>query len=258
MTEERKIIHIDQDKCNGCSLCVHACHEGAIQMVDGKAKLVSDAYCDGLGDCLGPCPTGALSVITRPAEPFDSEAAAAHAENRRRLLAEQFGLGAGGCPGMATRTIKKPDPATTATTGDDPGKPDAKAANAPNAGAGSELSNWPIQLRLVPPTAPFLKGADILLAADCSGFAAPDLHATYLRGRVLIIACPKLEEADPQIVKLASILRAAVPSSLTVLRMEVPCCGGLTRIATEAVARSGLDLPVDVVTVTTDGRNAAL
>ncbi len=255
MTEERKIIHIDQEKCNGCGLCVHACHEGAIQMVDGKAVLVSDVYCDGLGDCLGPCPTGALSVISRPAAPFDPEAAALHVENRRQQVAEQFGLRAGGCPGLATRTMKKPGSAATAAN-DKASGTTGKPADAAGAGAGSELVNWPIQLRLVPPTAPFLKGADILLAADCAGFAAPDLHTKYLRGRVLIIACPKLEEAEPQIVKLASVLRAAAPSSLTVLRMEVPCCGGLVRIATDAVARSGIDLPVDVVTITTDGRNA--
>ncbi|MCC8108168.1 MAG: 4Fe-4S binding protein [Planctomycetes bacterium] len=254
MTEERKIIHIDQEKCNGCSLCVHACHEGAIQMIDGKATLVSDVYCDGLGDCLGPCPTGALSIITRPAEPFDSAAASVHVENRRRHLTEQFGLAAGGCPGMAARTMAKQKPATLAGAE----KTDGNSQKSATGSAGSELSNWPIQLRLIPPTAPFLKGADILLAADCAGFAAPDLPAPHLRGRALVIACPKLEEAEPQIEKLATLLRAAVPASVRVLRMEVPCCGGLTRIATEAVSRSGLDLPVDVVTVGTDGSVAAM
>lgn len=246
-TLERKIIEIDRDKCNGCGLCVHACHEGAIKMVNGKAELVSDIYCDGLGDCLGPCPTGALSVITRPAEPFDREAAAVHMENHRRALTTEHGLSqAGGCPGMAGRTLKPSSIPGVVGTRD---KANASAGNAK-----SELVNWPVQLRLVPPGAAFLRGADILLAADCSGFAVPDLHEKYLRGRALVIACPKLEEAEPQIAKLAEVLRTAQPSGLTVLRMEVPCCGGLTRIATEAVARSGRDVPVRVVTVTLTGQ----
>lgn len=274
-TVERKIIEIDEDKCNGCGLCVDACHEGAIQMVNGKAKLVSDSYCDGLGDCLGPCPTGALSIVTRAAEAYDEEAVAAR-------MRERGGPAAGGCPGAMARDLRKPAdvPGTAPTPAVAASAPEPLACGCPGSmskslkaipsescccgdsgcdGGGeapavaSELMNWPVQLKLVPPSAPYLRGADILVAADCAPVAVPDFHSRYLRGKPVIIACPKLEDNAPQVEKLAEIVRVARPASLTVLRMEVPCCGGLVRVAEEAVRRSGLDVPVSVVVVNLDG-----
>lgn len=235
---ERKIVQIDQDKCNGCGICVDACHEGAIQMVDGKAKLVSDIYCDGLGDCLGPCPTSAISIITRSAEAFDAEAVEKRMEEKKQAKAGPLPCG---CPGSMSRSLKA-------------AKPEACSCHA-EAGAPteSELMNWPLQLKLVPPSAPYLQGADILLAADCAAVAVPDFHQRYLKNRPVIIACPKLEENDPQIRKLADIVVTAKPASLTVLRMEVPCCGGLVRVAEEAVKLAGTGTPVRTVVVGTDG-----
>ncbi len=258
---ERKIVHIDPDKCNGCGDCISSCAEGAIQMVDGKAKLVSDSYCDGLGACLGPCPTGAISIITRPAEEFDAEAAERHVEQLKRFMDRKP---AGGCPGSAAKSLKKPEkkpdtlgcgcPGSMSRSLKEPAGCSCQGEEAPAAGSTpSQLMNWPIQLALVPPSAPYLKGADLLLAADCTAAAMPDFHARYLRNRPLIIACPKLEANDPQIAKLAAILQAARPASLTVLRMEVPCCGGLVRVAEEAIRRSGLEVPLTTVVVGLDG-----
>lgn len=230
MTAVRKIVSIDRDKCNGCGVCVRACHEGAIRMVDGKAELVSDSYCDGLGDCLGPCPTGAISLVEREAEAYDEAAVAARA-----------GALPCGCPGSMARTLKRASRPAPRETG---------GGAAPTA---SELMNWPVQLRLVPPSAPYLRGADILFAADCVPAAAPDFHARFLKNRPLVIACPKLEDNEPQIAKLAEILGAARPASLTVARMEVPCCGGLVRIAERAVELAGTGTPIETVIVGIDG-----
>lgn len=257
---ERKIIEIDEEKCNGCGLCVDACHEGAIQMVNGKARLVSESYCDGLGDCLGPCPTGALSIVTRRAEAYDEAAV------QERMAASK----GSGCPGVSAKELKGPAvihglkapplpcgcPGTMARSLK---KPVADASSSPSSsvqGGGrtpSELVNWPVQLKLVPPGASYLKGADILLAADCVAVAVPDFHGRYLRGKPVIIACPKLDDVGVQVEKLAEIIMTARPSSVTVVRMEVPCCGGLVRVAQEAVWRSGLGIPLRVVVVGTDG-----
>lgn len=263
---ERKIVQIDAEKCNGCGICVNSCAEGAIQMVDGKAKLVSDNYCDGLGACLGPCPTGAISIITRKADAFDAEAAEKHVERLRggmqkepagaalrNALDEESAtptpptLGCG-CPGSMSRSLKQPAPMAEACgcgcgcADEDEGGP-----------AQSELMNWPVQLKLVPAGAPYLKNADILLAADCAAVAAPDFHRRFLHGRPVIIACPKLEENEPQVRKLAEIIQAAHPASITVLRMEVPCCGGLVRIAEEAIRRAGGNVPLHKVVLGIDG-----
>lgn len=263
---ERQIVHIDEEKCNGCGICISSCAEGAIQMIDGKAKLVSDSYCDGLGACLAPCPTGAISIISRPAEAFDAEAAERHVEKMKAASARP----AGGCPGSAAKTLRpqaKPtSPEQTLACGcpggmsrslkEKHGGGDAcacsgEAASAP--AAASQLMNWPVQLKLVPPSAPYLKGADLLLAADCTPVAVPDFHSRFLKNRPVVIACPKLEDNEPQAAKLADILRTARPSSLTVLRMEVPCCGGLVRVAEEAIQRSGLDIRLDTVIISVDG-----
>ena len=248
----RKIIEIDADKCNGCGICVDSCHEGAIQMVNGKARLIADSYCDGLGDCLAPCPTGAIRIVTREADAYDESAVKARLEaTQRDKVAPARAAHAApsslpcGCPGQASRALKQ----KKAETGCCPsGHRDGEAPQVE-----SELMNWPVQLRLVPPGAPYLKNADLLLAADCVPVAVPDFHARYLKNKPVIIACPKLEDNEPQIEKLADILRTAQPASLTVLRMEVPCCGGLVRVAEEAIRRAGLNTPMHVEIISVEG-----
>jgi NAD-dependent dihydropyrimidine dehydrogenase PreA subunit len=217
---QRLIIEIDADKCDGCGQCVLDCAEGALAIVDGKAKLVSDVFCDGLGACLN-CPKGALKLTEREAAPFDEAAALAAKAGRVAAPRPQ-----GGCPGAAARTLRPLS---------------APAAAAPGE-LRAQLSSWPIQLRLVPPSAPFLQGAHLLLAAHCAGFALPALHQDWLAGRIPLIACPKLEDNALLLERLTALLAAAEAQSLTVLRMSVPCCGGLERLAHKAAA--GLSLPV--------------
>lgn len=236
MTEKitRQIIKIDEDKCDGCGLCAEACHEGAIQIIDGKAKLVSDSYCDGLGDCIGECPRGAISFETREAAFYDEEAV------KRNQAARQEDSLPCGCPGTASRSLAREENATP-----------CKDSAAPPASEQSTLSNWPIQLKLVPVNAPWLQGADVLLAADCSAASIPDFHGKYLDGKILLMGCPKLDDADSYRKKLAEMIQANEFRSLHVVIMEVPCCGGLTRLAEEAVekARKSLDLKTTVVDV---------
>ena len=223
---ERPIIYIDEERCDGCGQCVLDCAEGALAVVDGKARLISDSYCDGLGACLN-CPQDALRLVTREAAAFDEAAAlAAKAAQRTPAHAGQ------GCPGSAARSFAPLTPLDAPTE-----TPDAVPAR---------TATWPLQLWLVPPAAPFLRHADILLAAHCAGFVLPDLHARWLRGRALIIACPKLDNGNNDYLdRLMSILRGhadAPPRSLTILRMSVPCCGGLEHLARVAVRQAGLDL----------------
>ncbi|HOE36998.1 MAG TPA: 4Fe-4S binding protein [Kiritimatiellia bacterium] len=239
---KRKIVEINEDLCNGCGLCVSACHEGAIQMVAGKARLVSDAYCDGLGDCLPACPTGAIQITEREAAPFDAAAVAA-----RQAAGQPAAKPADsalpplpcGCPGQMAKTIeRKPTPPAT-----------VPAADAP---AASELTNWPVQIKLVNVRAPYLQNAALLVAADCTAFAYPDIHRRFMRNKVTLIGCPKLDEGD-YAEKLTAILQANDIKSVTVLRMEVPCCGGITQAVTRALQASGKMIPWQVVTVATDG-----
>jgi len=238
---KRKIINIDPEKCNGCGLCVSACAEGAIQLVDGKATLVRDDYCDGLGACLGECPQGAISMIEREAASFDATAvAAAQSKTAPRSIAhtgKPAPHAGGGCPGMAAFAFNKEQSPAPPASGTVP----------------SALRQWPIQLHLVPVSAPYWQDADLLLAADCTAFALGGFHGELLRGRRLIIACPKLDETDSYVAKLATILRDNPIRSLTVARMEVPCCGGLVRIAQQALAESGKNIPFKTVTVSIQG-----
>lgn len=239
---DRKIVHIDEEKCNGCGICVDSCHEGAIRMVNGKAKLISDSYCDGLGDCLKPCPMGAISLVTRPAEAFDAEAVEKRMAAKKAQPAEQGGALPCGCPGTMARELK-------------PAKA-APACDCSGGGGGaceSQLRNWPVQLRLLSPMAPYLKGADLLLAAECAPAAAPDFHARHLRGRPLAIACPKLDGMDMQVAKLAEIMSVANPKSISILRMEVPCCGGLEGMVEQARERSGWAGTVSTVVISAEG-----
>ena len=240
---KRKIISIDENLCNGCGLCVSACHEGALQMVGDKAKLVSDSHCDGLGACLPECPTGAIKIIERDADAFDEAAAAAnqtagHAPAPSREPPAAPAPLACGCPGKMAKRIARP-PVTEAA---------APAASALE----SRLINWPVQIKLVPVNAPYLKNAALLIAADCTAFAYPDIHRRFMTNKVTLIGCPKLDEGD-YAEKLTAILQANDIRSVTVLRMEVPCCAGIAHATQRALAASGKMIPWHVVTLSTDG-----
>lgn len=229
----RKVVKIEEDKCNGCGLCIGACHEGALQLVDGKARLVSDVYCDGLGACLPDCPTGAISIIEREAEEFDEEAVKQHLD-RSQAAKQQTPCG---CPGTNARVITRAQ---------------AESPRAAAAAQTSELRQWPCQLRLVPVNAPYFDNAHLLVAADCTAYAYANLHADFMRNKVTVIGCPKLDDAD-YAGKLAEILRSHEIKSVTVLRMEVPCCGGIVNSVKEALTRSGKLIPWRVVIIGTDG-----
>jgi ferredoxin len=252
-TSRRKIVTIDEEKCNGCGLCVPACLEGALQIVDGKARLVADIYCDGLGACLGECPQNAITIIEREADAFDEEAARRQASN---LLAagcpaeaEQVSTRAA-CPGSMAAEIQRDrielQPAATAET---PWAEGSSAMAAP-----SRLGNWPVQLHLVPPDAPFLKKADLLLVADCVPFALADFHRRFLGRRPVVIGCPKLDDAGLYVEKLARIVATAEINSITVVHMEVPCCAGLVRIAQSALRNCQRQIPLEDVTISIRGR----
>ena len=230
----RKIVKIDEEKCDGCGECVPSCVEGALQIIDGKAKLASDVYCDGLGACLGECPNDAITIVEREADEFDEAAAAEHVRQQDEP-AEKLPCG---CPGTMSRTIDR--------------EPQA-ADSAPAGPLASELTHWPLQLRLVPPNAPYFQDADLLLVADCVPFALADFHSRFLRGKPVVVGCPKLDDAGYYIDKLASILTESSVKSLTVVHMEVPCCHGLSRIADSALEKSGRNVPVSDVTVSING-----
>jgi len=248
----REIVRIDEDKCNGCGLCVPACAEGAIKIIDGKARLIADNLCDGLGACLGHCPQDAIIIEKRNADAFDEEAVEGHLHADSEA-AQPASPADGGCPSAPVRTV--PGPAMG-------GCPSAQVReSAPTAGderpaAGlreSELRQWPVQMHLVPPTAPFLKDAEVLLAADCAAFAYAEFHRDLLQGKALLIGCPKLDDGRAYLDKLSAILERNEIRSLTVVHMEVPCCSGLIALARQAVAASGKDVPVATVKVTIGG-----
>jgi Fe-S-cluster-containing hydrogenase component 2 len=243
---KRKIVQIDESLCNGCGLCVSSCAEGAIQVVDGKARLVSDVYCDGLGACLADCPQGAISIIEREAAEFDEAAAHRHVAQLHAPRSMANGH-SGACPGMRVqdlRPIAPEPPASMAGGGSSATLPAARSA----------LGNWPVQLHLVPATAPYLRDADLLLVADCVPFALADFHERFLRGRPVVIACPKLDNTRPYVEKLAAMFTTAAIRSLTVVHMEVPCCMGLMRIACAAKQAAGVDVPIDEVVISTRGQ----
>lgn len=225
----RKIIQIDEEKCNGCGVCALACHEGAIGMVDGKAKLLRDDYCDGLGDCLPACPTGAITFVMREAAAYDEAAvftAKAHKEQTMPC----------GCPGSAAKSIKH-----------------TETAFAPAATQESELLQWPVQIKLVPVKAPWFDGAKLLVAADCTAYAYANFHQDFIKGHITLVGCPKLDAVD-YAIKMTEIIRNNDIRSVTVVRMEVPCCGGIENAVKTALQDSGKFIPWNVVTITTDGR----
>lgn len=231
---KRRIIEIDENKCNGCGACAAACHEGAIAMVDGKARLMRDDYCDGLGDCLPTCPTGAITFVEREAAAYDEQAVM---ENKQRKMRKEGMTLPCGCPGSQSRNIQRQEAPTVET---------------PQAQQTSRLSQWPVQIKLVPVEAPWFNGARLLIAADCTAYARADFHQRFMRGRITLIGCPKLDEGD-YAEKLTEILRRNDIRELTIVRMDVPCCGGMQRAAETALRQSGKFIPWQVVTLGRDG-----
>lgn len=223
---KRRIIQIDSAACNGCGACANACHEGAIEMVNGKATLMREHFCDGLGDCLPACPTGAITFIEREAPAYD--------EGAVKAAQQKNGTGCA-CPGSAAKALRHPAPEDSGVA------------------APSCLAQWPVQIKLAPVSAPWFDGADLLISADCAAYAFGDFHRRFIQGHVTLIGCPKLDAVDYQ-EKLTAILTQNAVRSVTVVRMEVPCCGGLQRAVLEAAAQCGRKLPLRVVTLSTDGR----
>ena len=228
---KRDIIRIDEEKCNGCGLCVEACHEGALQIIDGKARLVSESYCDGLGACLPECPTGAISIEQREAAEFDEAAVEKH------LAAKKAAAIGHGCPSARAMSFAQRL---------------AQKAHAEAAPAASELRQWPCQIKLVPVNAPFFDGAKLLVAADCTAYAYANMHSRFMKGKVTLIGCPKLDMVD-YTEKLTEILKHNDIRSVDVVRMSVPCCGGLEYAVRQALIQSGKMIPWQVTVITPDG-----
>ncbi|MFZ7101687.1 MAG: ATP-binding protein [Peptococcaceae bacterium] len=239
----RKIVQINEKKCNGCGQCIPACHEGAIRIINGKAQLITDKLCDGLGDCLGECPLGAIEIIEREADPYDTEAVKIRQEELKkagtRPLENCSGSQSrlfGGCPGSKAQTFN------------------IKNNTGPHAQIDSELRQWPVQLHLVPVTAPYFKNADLLVAADCVPLAYGNFQQELLKGKAVAISCPKLDNTAPYVNKLAEILRNNEINSITIARMEVPCCGGLSRLVEQAAAEAQVEIPVHEKVISIRGK----
>jgi len=229
MKMKRKIITIDREKCNGCGLCVNACHEGAIGLIDGKAQLLRDDYCDGLGDCLPHCPTNAITFEEREAKPYDAAAVAAKKQGKPAAFA--------GCPGQRAMAIKREAQNTVASVG----------------AQESCLTQWPVQIKLAPIQAPYFAQAKLLIAADCTAYAYASFHQDFIKGHITLVGCPKLDNVDYS-EKLTEIIKNNDIKSVTVVRMEVPCCGGLEMAAKKALQQSGKFIPWQIVTISTEGK----
>jgi ferredoxin len=238
MKPKRKIIEINQELCDGCGQCVTSCAEGAIKIVNGKATLIRDSFCDGLGACIGECPTGALKIIEREAEEFDHEAVEEHVKRQEEMNKKLAPMGCG-CPSSNIRML---DAA-------------CEKANQPSVQSGgpSALRHWPVQIKLVPPTAPFLRDADLLVAADCTPIAYPDFHRDFLQGRAVLLGCPKLDDAQGYVGKFTEIFKTANIRSITVVDMEVPCCSALPAIVQKAMQAAGKVIPMEEVTLSVNG-----
>ena len=234
----RKIIRIDKDKCNGCGVCADACHEGAIDIINGKAELVREHFCDGLGDCLPECPTGAISFEEREAPEYDEEAVK---EAQKKIFAKNQAMTAhAGCPGSKSMQIQRKEASETETTSSTQNQV-------------SKLQNWPVQIKLAPVNAPYFNGAKLLIAADCTAYAYAGFHQDFIRNKVTLIGCPKLDQVDYS-EKLTAIIQNNDIQSVTIVRMEVPCCGGLEMAAKKALQNSGKFIPWQVVTISIDGK----
>lgn len=261
----RRVIHIDENKCNGCGACVTACHEGAIGLVDGKARLMRDDYCDGLGDCLPQCPTGAISFVEREAAAYDEAAVLAN-----KAAKEQAAVGSqatahkphfSGCPGSMMRQFNRNNQKNAATGNPAAGHAvDMSAQQELQSGhtaamvvSESQLAQWPCQIKLVPVNAPYFDGAKLLIAADCTAYAYANMHQDFMKGKITIIGCPKLDDVDYS-EKLTQIISNNNIQSVTIVRMEVPCCGGLEYAARTALQNSGKFIPWQVVTISIDGK----
>ena len=229
----RKIIQINEEKCNGCGACANACHEGAIGMVNGKAKLLRDDYCDGMGDCLPECPTGAITFVEREAAAYDEAAVLA---NKQKKLAQADGKVHTGCPGSRSFQMERKDITAERAVAEV-----------------SQLRQWPVQIKLAPINAAYFQGARLLIAADCTAYAYANFHQDFICGKITLIGCPKLDAVDYR-EKLTEIIQNNEIQSVTVVRMEVPCCGGIEQAAKEALRESGKFIPWQVVTISTDGR----
>lgn len=234
----RKIIRIDHERCNGCGACAKACHEGAIEIINGKAELVREHFCDGLGDCLPECPTGAISFEEREAPAYDEKAVKEAQE--KAFVKNQAASKHMGCPGAKSMQIRRPA---------EPGA----GAPAPNPGQMSALRNWPVQIKLAPVSAPYFNGAKLLIAADCTAYAYASFHQDFIRNKLTLIGCPKLDQVDYS-EKLTAIIQGNDIQSVTIVRMEVPCCGGLEMAAKKALQNSGKFIPWQVVTISIDGK----
>ncbi len=230
---KRNIVHIDEDKCNGCGACIPSCKEGALQIVDGKAKLVKEIYCDGLGACLGDCPQGAITIEEREADAFDEAAVEEHLKETKKASPPPLACG---CPGTMAKSLKK----------DTCPKPTGTRQN-------SELQNWPVQLMLVPPNAPYLQGADIVFLADCTGFAYANIHQDFIRNRVAIIACPKLDDQEVYIQKLTQMIEINNFRTIEVVMMEVPCCNGLGQLLEKAITQAKTDIQLKKTIISVEG-----
>jgi NAD-dependent dihydropyrimidine dehydrogenase PreA subunit len=237
---KRKIIEINEELCDGCGQCVTSCAEGALQIIDGKAKVVADMFCDGLGACIGECPTGALKIIEREADEFDVEEVEKYLHGKRKEEVVKEPASPCGCPSAAIQTFT------------------CKEANKPSfigeAGGDSALSHWPIQIKLVPPNAPFLKGADLLVLADCVPVSFPTLHRDFLKGRAVMMGCPKFDDVQEYIDKFAEVFKQAGIKSVTVVIMEVPCCSGLPVIVKKGMEKAGVNMPLEKVVISTKGK----
>ena len=231
----RQIIHIDEDKCNGCGLCAEACHESAIAIIDGKAKLIRDDFCDGMGDCLPNCPTGAITFEQREAAAYDKEAVEENMKKKEILQKSKKLHKVGGCPGSRICEMNRQN-----------------EESAPIAQS-SQLRNWPVQIKLAPMKAPYFEGAKLMIAADCTAYAYASFHHDFIRGKVTLIGCPKLDSIDYS-AKLTEIIRSNDIQSVTIIRMEVPCCGGLEMATKKALQDSGKFIPWHVVTISIDGK----
>jgi len=241
MKTRRKIIKIDEGLCDGCGQCVLSCAEGAIQVIDGKARVLAERYCDGLGACIGECPRGALTIEEREADDFSAEAVEKHLASRGGDAPAEQGTMACGCPSTLIRTIQ---PLSS-----------CEQENTPRAhhGSGSALSHWPVQIKLVPASAPFLKNADLLVAADCAAVAYPELHRDFLKGKAIMMGCPKFDDAKGYVDKFAEVFRAANIRSVTVLDMEVPCCSALPMIVRRGMEAAAKDIPMEEVMISARG-----